>query len=72
MIILGTLGLLGLLEVVGGIIAMLYAQSVLIEIEGTVSIGFGILTLAVVNGVAEIRLAINRLRADLAKVPPEQ
>jgi hypothetical protein len=64
---LGALGLLALLEIVGGIVLVLCASSALGEIEGIAAFCFGVLTIAVIRGIELLKTTIEKLPNEIAE-----
>jgi hypothetical protein len=58
----GFLAIVGILEIIGGVAALLTAKAVFVEIEGSLLVGFGFLTLAVVFASTSIVAAVDLLR----------
>jgi hypothetical protein len=62
MIFVSILGLIGLIEVIGGISILAHSNTVFNEIEGLVMAGFGVLTVAVTSGAGAIYGAVGKLQ----------
>jgi hypothetical protein len=61
----GVLALIGVLELLWGLITFWTGSTIMQQIVGTLAFGFGLLTMAVVSGAEETRRAVNRLRTEI-------